>query len=362
MNTEDEICCSICSLGDNLITTNCLHEFHLSCLLAWNARNAKMNVDTGCPLCRTVLLKAEPGRVIRTGHESTGHAAGHADLQRLLSALVVNTASNPAESDCAKMLRLITNNKQAELSAWIVQTPCIVNLQMSQGMSPLHHCIFNRQFHLMDILIASGASVRKQNAFGITPLMLAILIDNTNCVRKILNKRCDIDTQDKNGETALYYAVKTHDTTVVNLLCRLNADVNICNAMGETVYHLIASGSYTNNMITALKRCNPSCLNMRDSTGETVLHVAVDNQNIAFLRKFKNLMDPKMRLVTNYHGELPEELLDEVDEFESIRDFFSHWQIVAGAIQITINEVDTNVSTQEDSDSDTEEVSTEIVN
>lgn len=331
--------CAICTSGTDLIKTLCRHEFHLHCLLDWNSRQARKGHDTLCPICRAVLIRGEPiPRFIRTGHNNNtnNNSSGAAEddtLRGEVSALLEMLMSVPStESSPQRLVQAIHTANLGVLRTLLNDSPELVNAKLADNMNPLLLAVYRRQAGAIDILLQRGANPRLADRFGITPLHACVSVGHLACARKLLNKGACVELQDKNGETPLFCAVRAEDAGMVALLLHKGANVNAENAMGDTIFHLIAQGDVNRQIVSSLRRAEPTCLNSPNHIGDIPLHIAVEHCNVHFIRKFKALMTPKARFVTNHLGFTAEDYLQETDAYEPIRRVMDHWTPVAISI------------------------------
>jgi hypothetical protein len=338
----NEICC-ICSDSAevDMVKTHCGHNFHLKCILDWNVRQSNRKDDTNCPICRQLLHKHtvdttdRNSRIISTGHRPTLSALEQ-QVGQLLTHFI-SSSSNTMQSD---FIAAISNNNIQRVNEIINLKPNIVNSDFKDGMKPIHHCLYQRQFHLVDLLISKGANVKTRNSFGVSTLMIAVIVNSLNTCRKLINKGAEIESCDNSGDTALFYAVRRQYTSILKLLLSKGANVNHANYMGMTVFQFLAANKdYSNNVLSIMKRTDPTCLMKGDNTGDNILHTATENNNVRFLHKFKDKIDITLRLQPNYLGDLPDDYIDS----HSMEEFYDSWQstvnIVINAEEIAIDDI-----------------------
>jgi hypothetical protein len=344
---EEEVCC-ICSHGDNLTKTTCGHQLHLHCMLQWCGKKVSQHADTTCPICRAVLLPSTANsnqnsvpiasitggqRFIRTGHNGNGNAAVlpqlftagvNEELDQMVGMLLRNIQhDNPLD---AMMDAICTGNIETVQSI-IIATPEIVNARREDGTTLLQHAVYRNHVDILDLLLSNDANPRLADRFGITPLHAAVTVGNVSSSRRLLGKGACVEAADKNGETALFYALRAKDVAMVSLLLRKKADVNAENRMGNTVLHLLAHGEYPHNITALLRQAKPRCLGSCNYIGDTPLHIAVENCNLDFIRKFKHLIPYHSRFITNHVGCSAEDYVEPQQvRYDGIRQLLLQWQ------------------------------------
>lgn len=356
---SDVIECCVCHMEDNLIKTTCNHAIHVSCLLQWTERQIKNRAAVTCPICRLELLPAPAqqnvpiqhitsARFIHTGHNQRNHGHGHTNhrnngqqqqpqiIQPLLTQQVTEELDNMVEllirnvhhgSPLDNMIEAIVNDDQQTALRLIAQNPQIVNSRRDDETVPLHLAVYRQQIEILDILLSKSANPRLHDKFGITPLHVAVTVGNLDCARRLLGAGANVESADNCGDTPLHYAVRAKDVAMVSLLVRKRADVNAKNNMGNTVFHLLANGDYPHNITSILKHTAPTCLSSTNYIGDTPLHIAVEQCNTNFIKKFKEFIPFHTRFISNHVGLVAEDYIEELDtRFTPIRSIFSQWQ------------------------------------
>jgi len=104
----------------------------------------------------------------------------------------------------------------------------IVNIQDSDGTTPL--IIAARKQNIMAVreLIRAGANLNIQNKYGITALIAAVDEQNIDIVRELLRAGANPDLKNGDGDTALMYAACLN-IDLVRELIEAGANVNLVN-------------------------------------------------------------------------------------------------------------------------------------
>ncbi|KAK9500655.1 hypothetical protein O3M35_001882 [Rhynocoris fuscipes] len=117
-----------------------------------------------------------------------------------------------------------------------VANPLNVDVQNSEGVTPLHISSMYGRLEFVKLLLKSGANVNVQTkTTNMTPLHLACQNQKTQIVDILLKtNKCNMNIQDKLGNTALHYACQTNNTKLLILLLNNNPNINISNNNGKT--------------------------------------------------------------------------------------------------------------------------------
>ncbi len=112
-----------------------------------------------------------------------------------------------------------------------------VNIQNSQGMTPLQLAEERGYATTMRLLLAHGADINRADAHGTTPLMTAAAM-RLEFLLYLLDQGTRMNQQDQEGWTALMYAVDANQIQAVRLLLHRRACVNIKGKDGATALSL----------------------------------------------------------------------------------------------------------------------------
>ncbi|PHS31844.1 MAG: hypothetical protein COA95_04985 [Methylophaga sp.] len=136
----------------------------------------------------------------------------------------------------------------------------IINSQDKYGFSALHNVMSEEQFKIVEYLIKNGANVNIQNSEGISPLHLAGWPENAEL---LLNAGAEVDIIDHQGNTPLHIIAEEVDeelgVLVIEYLISKNANKDLKNNAGKTPLNIaIEAGNeeiidYLNNLKPARK-------------------------------------------------------------------------------------------------------------
>ena len=101
-----------------------------------------------------------------------------------------------------------------------------VNIQGSDGATPLLWIARTDDLETADALLKAGAKVAIPNALGITPVYAAAENGNAAMLRRLLDAGASVTTTDSAGDTLLMAAVRAGNPDAVQLLLERGAPVN----------------------------------------------------------------------------------------------------------------------------------------
>jgi ankyrin repeat protein len=161
-----------------------------------------------------------------------------------------------------------------------------VDVETSQGATPLYFAIINRKPEAVKTLIEYGADVNKTSVLNETPLLLAINVQNLEIAETLIRGGADINYQNKAGVTPLHYASIYGYFYFVDLLLYYEAEVNKKANDGTTPLMAAIWAGYPE--IADLLMQHGANLEARDNEGFTPFLIAAQNGDtlmINMLRK-----------------------------------------------------------------------------
>ena len=168
------------------------------------------------------------------------------------------------------------------------------NVIDEKGRNPLHAIAYsNKNLATYKYFISKGVTVDLQDKEGNSPFMNAANSNNIEIV-KFLSKRVkDINTKNKNGYSALGMAVDENSVEVVQFLIENGADINTKDKKGNTLSYPILNNYKTQNTKLfeaklALLQKHGLVLNEIQNAGNTLLHIATENNNIPLLKRLSS--------------------------------------------------------------------------
>ncbi|WP_265029983.1 ankyrin repeat domain-containing protein [Wolbachia endosymbiont (group A) of Philonthus cognatus] len=193
------------------------------------------------------LIKAGAGVNInaKSKKEQTSlHRAAETGHTGAINALLAKGADIDAIDDNGETpLRLaIKNGHTKAVNALLEAEEFNINTSdglWNYGWALLHWVIANDHKKIVEVLIASKASVNTKSENGWTPLHWAAENGYTDAINALLAAGADVDVRDCwLYDTPLHLAAENGHTDAVNALLAAEADVNLQNADGKTPLHL----------------------------------------------------------------------------------------------------------------------------
>jgi len=233
--------------------------------------------------------------------------------------------------DSEAYFRLASKGRAQRMSD-MIQAGMNPDTQDSNGRTAIHLAAAAGHVAVVEVLLASGATLSMRDADGWTPMRDAVENGHHLILRTIINKSPDsqiLNTHvDQMNHVILHYAVSYGDEDSVLLLLKSGANPNAQNRFCQTPLHLAA---WRRDLIV-LKHLLDSDVdfNIEDFWGDTALEVAISSpvtttDKAAVIRMFL-----ESRLARDQSSASIEVDLDDVVEFltmESIYDYSSEENI-----------------------------------
>lgn len=161
----------------------------------------------------------------------------------------------------------------------------------NKGRNPLHSIAYSsKDIATYQYFISKGVAVDLQDKGGDSPFMNASNSNILEVVELLYNYVKNINVKDENGRSALAMAVNRNSTDVISFLLKNGADINTVDKEGNTLsYYLINNFrvNKTERFESKLKllKANSLVLNQIQNSGNTLLHIATERNNIALLKR-----------------------------------------------------------------------------
>jgi predicted FMN-binding regulatory protein PaiB len=123
-----------------------------------------------------------------------------------------------------------------------------LNIQNSDGNTPLMIAVINNRVNNVSLLIQAGANLNIQNFEGNTALMLAVINNRVNIVSLLIRAGADLNIIGRNGVTPLMVATRNNNFGIMRDLIEAGADINFTSERGENVAS-IARGQDSQNIL-----------------------------------------------------------------------------------------------------------------
>eukprot|EP00794_Sanderia_malayensis_P000302 gene302-929_t len=154
--------------------------------------------------------------------------------------------------------------------------------QNREGQSPLHVAVLASHFHVIKVLLESGADARQLMLESETPLHIAAVTGHLAISRLLIAHDALIDAKNDDGRTPLHKAAVFGKSSVVELLLEKSADVNIQGRFKVTALMLAASSNYPDIVSILLQHNANICA--KDYEGKTALHLAASGNAVLALQ------------------------------------------------------------------------------
>jgi len=148
-----------------------------------------------------------------------------------------------------------------------------VNVQSSDGLTPLFAAAHEGNPETVEFLLENGADVNHKSMYG-TPLMNAVEEEAKKVVKILLDYKADVNIQVYGGETVLWQLVRQPNPEIFGMLLKGGGDVNIRTRFGSVL--LMEAARLDNiKMVEALIEIGAK-IDVEDTLGETALMKAVE--------------------------------------------------------------------------------------
>ncbi len=145
----------------------------------------------------------------------------------------------------------------------------IVQKKNNQGCTALHIAAKKGYVDLVKLILSNGANINAKDSEGYTPLLLAE--NHLEVVELLLANNADINASQNWGWTILLSAAKWDNTELARIVLANKPDLNIRNSDGNTPLHL-ASFDVMKLLLDAGAE-----INSKNNDGRTPLHEAVSS-------------------------------------------------------------------------------------
>lgn len=169
-----------------------------------------------------------------------------------------------------------------------------LNVIDASGKNPLHAITYNsKDLDTYTYFISKGVDINLQDHEGNSPFINAANTNTLEVVAFLYKTVKDINLKDVNGRSALAKAVQRNTLDVVAFLLEKKANIHTVDAKGNSLsYYLIQTfnANETSNFeekLTILQK-NGLVINSTQSNGNTLLHVAVEKDNLMLLKRLSS--------------------------------------------------------------------------
>ncbi|QLG46286.1 ankyrin repeat domain-containing protein [Costertonia aggregata] len=221
---------------------------------------------------------------------------GHIPLLKTLvkKGLPYTTVNNKGQN-ALHMASLGTRNSQNSLETYKYLESLGINPDTSdiENRNPLHAIAYKtNDLEVFKYFINKGVDVDQQDKAGNSPFMNAAKSNTLEVVKFLSDHVEDIDAQNKSGHTALVMAVNRNSGEVVDFIIRKGADIHVKDVKDNTLAHYLLN-TYKNaepeSFEQKLKLLTDKGLSLNETqeNGNTLLHLAVKENNLSLLKRLE---------------------------------------------------------------------------
>ncbi|SDR76875.1 Ankyrin repeat [Polaribacter sp. KT25b] len=168
------------------------------------------------------------------------------------------------------------------------------NIVDANNRNPLHYIARNnKDLASFKYFINKGVSINLQDKDGNSPFINAASNNSLEIVTFLSKYVKDINLKNKNGVSALTNSVNRNSVDVIEFLLKNKADINTIDKEGNTLsYYLIRNFStkkpevFEQKLILLEK--NGLVINQLQNKGNTLLHIATSENNLALLQRLSS--------------------------------------------------------------------------
>ncbi|MFT5751672.1 MAG: ankyrin repeat protein [Flavobacteriales bacterium] len=190
-----------------------------------------------------------------------------------------------------------TRNSQNSLETYtfLENLGIAVNVVGDEGRNPLHTIAYRSEnLDIFSYFITKGVDVNLQDDGGDSPFMNAAKSNDIKVVQFLSNYVKDFDVKDENGRSALAMAVHRNAVAVVDFLLKKGANIKTRDMEGNSLaYYLLDTFKSRDNQEFEAKlkllQENGLSMNQLQNGGNTLLHIATQENNLALLKRLAPL-------------------------------------------------------------------------
>ncbi len=179
------------------------------------------------------------------------------------------------------------------------------NTSSNEGVTPLHYIAARSQnIDVLNYLIRKGNNVNAKDKDGSTPFLNAVSRNSIKVIETLIPQVKDINDYNKKGQTALMLATQSNTLEVIKLLISKEAKVDVVDANGNNLnYYLIEAFSPRQPKDFAIKleflKSKGLDISKKQKDGNTLLHLAVNKQNLDLIKQVVNLKVADVNAINN---------------------------------------------------------------
>ena len=160
-----------------------------------------------------------------------------------------------------------------------------VSLTNNQGKSCVHLACQAGYLEFLALLIENNPQLDAADNDGLTGLHLSVLSreEGPGCLSALLEAGADTSRTDRRGRSPLLLAVAENHVEAVSRLVASGADTNTRDSEGNNILHTLSLSQVENQDCQVWRvlpaECLQTNLNLANTGGLTVLHLAIANQH-----------------------------------------------------------------------------------
>lgn len=191
-----------------------------------------------------------------------------------------------------ELFELIKNHKYDEFKKQI-NKDIDLNLHDDNNNTLIHYAIIFNQEDIIKLLLSYDCNIDYIDVDGKTILYYPIKYGYNNILKIIVDNSKHIigvpinDFKDINNNTPLHYTALYNNIDAFNILSNINPNINIVNNEGNTLLHIAVINNNINYINLLLKNKDIK-VNLLNDQGLSVLHIAIIKRYIHILKLFIN--------------------------------------------------------------------------
>lgn len=194
-------------------------------------------------------------------------------------------------SDGTSLLHLAVKNENIEILKYVLVHHIYedINQVDNDGLTCLHiAALSTNNTEILDLLLRAGADPYLKTKDDVTLLMYAVNVEKLSIVKYIIKKKLfkSIDEVDSAGFSALHYCILYNKgIEIIQLLCENGSDFSLLTKTKESLLHLAVDNENIEIIEYLLRMRYYSDINAFDESGFTPLHLALmNNSNVEVIK------------------------------------------------------------------------------
>tara|TARA_B100000767_G_C19774417_1_gene541772 strand:+ start:2052 stop:3536 length:1485 start_codon:yes stop_codon:yes gene_type:complete len=165
------------------------------------------------------------------------------------------------------------------------------NITSIEGFTPMHFLPRNyKDPKIYEYFISKGVNVNQVNKNGNTVFNNASIYGNKKLLSFLIDKGAEINISNKKGQNSLMLATKNNTVDVVNFIINNGGNILHEDKEKNSLAHYIIDSYSKENIISFDKKLelfieNKLDLSSRQSNGNSILHEAVNKNNLKLIKK-----------------------------------------------------------------------------